>query len=43
MKITTLRMTIELYEQLERMSKIRGMTVHGLIIAILWEWIERRK
>ncbi len=43
-KITakTLRMPQTLFESLKNSAKEYGVTLNGLIVRVLWEWLEKR-
>ncbi len=36
---TTIRMPEELYEKLKAKAKERGVTVNGLFVSILWDYL----
>ncbi len=40
MKRTGVRLPIPLYEQIREIAKISGYTMNGLIVQILWDFVE---
>jgi len=39
--VTTIRLPEELHKKLKTEARAKGMTLNGLVVWVLWEWVRR--